>query len=65
MKAMGKLEEIYNKPNVSEIIVDHFDDVYWEEDGKIRLVWKKWESKWKDIDAAQLSYFSSIFSNQL
>ncbi|MCP4911721.1 MAG: CpaF family protein [Oligoflexia bacterium] len=31
----GALQEIYNNPAVSEIIVDKFNDVYWEESGKI------------------------------
>lgn len=31
----GALQEIYNNPSVSEIVVDKFNDVYWEEGGKI------------------------------
>ena len=34
-KIFGKLGKIYSNEKVSEIIVDRFDDVYWEENGKI------------------------------
>jgi pilus assembly protein CpaF len=32
---LGPLQEIYNREDVSEIIVDRIDDVYWEQDGKV------------------------------
>jgi pilus assembly protein CpaF len=32
---LGPLSDIFKKKEVSEIIVDSFDDVYWEESGKI------------------------------
>ncbi|MBK22773.1 MAG: hypothetical protein CME70_02105 [Halobacteriovorax sp.] len=35
MSAFGKLQHLYENKDISEIIVDRFDDVYWEEKGKI------------------------------
>lgn len=35
MSTFGKLQSIFDNKNVSEIIVDGFDDVYYEESGKI------------------------------
>jgi pilus assembly protein CpaF len=34
-KIFGPIQEIYNRPGVTEMIIDKFDDVYWEESGKI------------------------------
>lgn len=34
MKEMGILADIFNKATVTEIIVDRYDDVYWEDGGK-------------------------------
>ncbi len=36
MKTFGKLQKLYENKDVNEIIVDRFDDVYWEEKGKIK-----------------------------